>query len=111
MNFKVDYDRLVDEVLGDSVQFARNTLKCLALHEEYERVRSVLHNHAGRYMEAKSENELYAPFRDFAEELFRFAELPYQFIDTHGRATPNDSPDNGDPRRKSVILCTSVKLY
>ncbi|SRR5258708_10115201 len=111
MNLNVDYDRLVGDVLGDSVRVASNAFNILALGREYADVRSVLHKHARRYMEVKNQHELYAAFRDFADELFRFAKLPYQIIDPHGRPLQNDYPYNDHPQRRSVILCPSRKFY
>src|SRR5260370_35162291 len=97
MKSNVDYDKLVDEVLGDRVNTAKETLAVLF---EDSHVCSVLSEHARIYMEAKNEHELYPPFRDFAESLFSFAKLPFHFIDTHHRPSPNNRPEKGNPTRK-----------
>ena len=96
-------------VLGDHVLAAADETFD-ALYKEAD-IRAVLDGHARRYMEARSEPEFYSPFRDFAEALFCFAGLPFHFIDTHARPIPNDRPENGDPKRKSVTICVSRKLH
>ncbi len=98
MKINVDYDKLVGEVLGGCVQTAKQTLPILL--KKHEDAQSILREHARRYMEAEDEYGLYPPFRDFAEALFRFAELPFHFIDTHRKPRPNDRPEKGNPKRK-----------
>ena len=69
MNLNVDYDGLVVKVLGrDVLEVARQTFD--ALYKEAD-IGAVLDGYAGRYMGAGNESELYSPFRDFAEALFR----------------------------------------
>src|SRR5258708_21972566 len=98
MKINVDYDKLVGEVLGGCVETAKQTLPILL--KKHEDAQSILREHARRYMEAEDEYGLYPPFRDFAEALFRFAELPFHFIDTHRKPRPNDRPEKGNPKRK-----------
>lgn len=108
MNLNVNYDRLVGEVLGDCVPVAREKFRVLSQKAD---TRSVLDEHARRYMEAQKESELYSPFQDFAEKLFRSAELPFHFIQTHEKPLRNDRPTQGDPKRKSVALFAPEEFH
>ena len=108
MKTDVDYDKLVEKVLGDCVPDADKTFD--ALYQDADQ-RDVLDGHARRYMKARDEKELYSPFLDFAEALFHFAELPFRFIAAHANSIPNDRPENGNPHRKSVTLCAFRKHH
>jgi len=99
MNFGVDYDKLVAKVFRDRVPDAREKFRVLSQEAD---TRRVLDEHAQKYMDAKGELELYSPFRDFAEALFRSAKLPFHFIESHAKRVPNDCRGNGNPARKSV---------
>ncbi|KAF8339832.1 uncharacterized protein EI90DRAFT_2290452 [Cantharellus anzutake] len=102
MNFSVNFDKLVGIVLGDCFQTARETFRRHIEHES--NAVSILRGHAQTYTEAKGEPSLYDPFRDFANELFGFAGLPFCFLNTSPGPRPNDRPDKSNPQRKPDIV-------
>ncbi|KAF8339834.1 uncharacterized protein EI90DRAFT_2290371 [Cantharellus anzutake] len=86
MHFGVDFDMLVGQRVKQNLD-----------------VFFVLCEHAQRYIEARNEAALYPPFQDFANELFRSAELPFRFIHPL-RLRPDGGPHGSSPKRRPSVV-------